>query len=86
MAAQAVEGVAALHGHAGVRHVGDLDGAVHARFNCLGDVLAYLVRIHVESSGHVHVADRVGAELGVHEAGDVLGRGGVRIKVNSLDQ
>ena len=86
MAAEAVEGVAALHGHAGVRYVGDLDGAVHARIDGFGNVLAYLVGVHVEGGGHVHVADRVGAELGVHEAGDVLGRGGVGIQVNSLDQ
>ena len=46
--AQAVQGRPALHGHAGRRHLGDLDGVVLARVDGLGQVTADLLDVHVE--------------------------------------
>ena len=46
--AQAVQGRPALHGHAGRRDLGDLDGVVLARVDGLGQVTADLLDVHVE--------------------------------------
>ena len=86
VAAQPVEGVAALHGHAGRRHVGDLDGVVLAGADGLGEVLADLLRVDVERRHEVEVADVVAAEVDVHETRHAGGRVGVGVVVHALDQ
>ncbi len=66
--AETVEGVAALDGDAGRRHVGDLDGVVLAGADGLGEVVADLLAVDVERGDELDVADVVLAELDVHEA------------------
>ena len=68
--AEAVEGVAALDGDAGGRHVGELDGVVLAGADGVGEVLADLLAVDVERGDEVDVADVVLAELDVHQPGD----------------
>ena len=84
--AEAVEGVAALHGDAGRRHVADLDGVVLAGVDGVGEVAADLLRVDVERGHELHVADVVVAELDVHEPGDAALRVGVLVVLDALDQ
>jgi hypothetical protein len=67
--AEAVEGVAALHGDASGRHVGDLDGVVLGGVDRLGEVLADLLVVDVERGDELHVADVVVTEGDVHQTG-----------------
>jgi hypothetical protein len=48
--------VAALHGDAGRRHVGDLDGVVLAGVDRLGEVEADLLGVDVERGDELDVA------------------------------
>jgi len=52
----------------------------------VGDVLADLVGVHVERSDDLDIAHGVGAELGVHQAGNVLVSGGFGVEMDALDQ
>jgi hypothetical protein len=54
--------VAALHGDAGGRHVGDLDGVVLGGGDRLGEVLADLLAVDVERGDELHVAHVVVTE------------------------
>src|SRR3954469_16412997 len=51
--AEPVVGHAAVHRHADVRHVGELDRVVLPRPDRLGEVLADLVRVDVEGGGEL---------------------------------
>lgn len=73
--AQAVVGVAALDGHARVRHVRDLDGVVLAGSDGVREVEADLLRVDVEGGDELDVADVVLAELDVHQAGHLAWAG-----------
>ena len=84
--AEPVEGVAPLHGDAGGRHVGDLDGVVLTGEDGIREVEADLLGVHVECGDELDVADVVLAELHVHEArnGSVLV--GILVVLHALDQ
>lgn len=69
--AQAVQGVAALHGHARVRDVADLDGVVLAGADGVREVEADLLRVDVERGDELDVTHVVVAELDVHQTGDL---------------
>ena len=84
--AQAVQGVPALHGDVQRRHVGDLDGVVLRGDDRLGQVPADLLGVHVERGDELDVADVVGAELDVHQAGHSRRRVGVPVVVHALNQ
>ena len=84
--AEAVVGHAALDLDADVRHVGELDRVVLARPDRLGEVLADLLRVDVEGGDELDVADVVAAEVDVHQAGDFLGRVGVLVVLDALDE
>ena len=68
--AEAVQGVAALDGHAGGRNVGDLDGVVFAGQDGIGEVNADLLAVDVERGNELDIVDVVLAELNVHQARD----------------
>ena len=62
--AQAVKGAAPGDGHAGGGNIRDLDGAVLAGLDRLGDVFAHLIGVHVERGDDVAAAGReVGSGL-----------------------
>ena len=84
--AEPVERVAALHGDAGRRHVGEPDRVVRLGEDRVGDVGADLLRVDVEGRDDADVADVVAAELDVHQAGDRLVRVGVLVVLQTLDQ
>ncbi|MPM55692.1 hypothetical protein SDC9_102489 [bioreactor metagenome] len=84
--AETVEGVAALDGDTGGRHVAERHGVVLAGLHRVGEVEADLLRVDVEGGDEVHVVDVVVAELHVHEAGDGVARIGVAVEVHALDQ
>ncbi|GMA87098.1 hypothetical protein GCM10025868_23480 [Angustibacter aerolatus] len=78
--------MAALHGDAERRHVGELDGVVLARQDRLGQVEADLLCVHVERGDELDVADVVVAELHVHQAGHGAVRVGVAVVLHALDE
>ena len=84
--AEAVEGVAALDGDAGRRHVGDLDGVVLAREDRVGQVEADLLGVDVERGDELDVAHVVLTELDVHQTGDGRVLVGILVVLNALDQ
>ena len=84
--AQAVEGVAALHGDAGRRHVADLDGVVLAGADGVREVEADLLRVDVEGGDELDVTHVVVAELDVHQAGHLGCRVGVLVVLDALHQ
>ena len=79
-------GLSALDLDAEVRDICDLDRLVLAGVQRLGDILADLVRVDVETSDDLDVRDVVVAEDGVHQARDFSIRGGVLIKLKALNQ
>lgn len=83
---QAVVGVAALDGHARVRHVRDLDGVVLAGADGVREVEADLLRVDVEGGDELDVTDVVLAELDVHQTGHLAGRIGVLVVLDALHQ
>ena len=84
--AETVEGRAALHEHAELGHVGELDRVVDAREDRLAEVDADLLGVDVEGGDELDVADVVAAELDVHEAGDALVRVGVAVELDALHE
>ena len=67
-------------------HVGELDRVVLARPDRLGEVLADLLGVDVEGGDELDVADVVAAEVDVHQAGHFLGRVGVLVVLDALDE
>ena len=84
--AEPVEGRTALHRDTEVRHLAELDRVVLAGEHGLADVDADLVGVDVERGDELDVADVVAAELDVHEAGHPLGRIGVPVVLDALEQ
>ena len=84
--AQAVVGHAPVDLDAHLGHVAELDGAVAAAPDGLGQVLAHLGLVDVEGTGELDVGDVVPAEVHVHEAGDELVRLGVAVELHPLDE
>src|SRR6185312_10946415 len=84
--AQAVVGVAALHGHAQRRDVGDLDGVVLAGDDRFRQVAADLLGVDVERGDELNVADVVFAEPHVHQAGHGRRLVGVPVVVHALHE
>ena len=86
VAADAVVGHAALHGHSRVRHVGELDGVVRLGENGLGQVLAHLLPVHVKGRNDFNVFNPVFPDAVVHHAGDRFVVGHFNVLVNALNQ
>ncbi len=84
--AETVERVAALHGDAGRRDVGELERVVLRGLDRLGEVEADLLAVDVERCDELDVADVVLAELHVHEARHEVGRVGVLVVLDALDE
>lgn len=84
--AQAVQGVAALHGHALVGDVADLDRVVLAGADGVRKVEADLLRVDVERGDELDVTHVVVAELDVHQTGDLGRRVGVLVVLDALHQ
>ena len=84
--AEAVVRHAAVDGDVELRHVGELDRVVLARPDRLGEVLADLLGVDVESRRELDVADVVAAEVDVHEARDVLVGVGVLVVLDALHE
>src|SRR5262249_37487599 len=84
--AQAVQGRPALHGHAGRRHLGELDGVVLARADGHGQVAADLLGVHVERGDHLEVADVVRPEPDLHETGNPGSVVGVLVVLQPLHE
>ena len=68
------------------RDVGELDRVVLARPDRLGEVLADLLGVDVEGGDELDVADVVAAEVDVHQARHLLGRVGVLVVLDALDE
>ena len=77
---------AAVDGDAGLRHVGELDRVVRVRPDRVGEVLADLVRRHVERGRELDVGDVVPAEVHVHQARDELVVRRVLVVLHALDE
>ena len=77
---------AAVDGDARLRHVGELDRVVRVRPDRVGEVLADLVRGHVERGRELDVADVVAAEVHVHQAGHELVVRRVLVVLHALEQ
>ena len=84
--AEAVVGHPALDLDAEVGDIGELDRVVLARPDRLGEVFADLLLIDVEGGDELDVADVVAAQFDVHEAGNFLGRIGVLVVLDALDE
>ena len=69
--ADTIVGHAAVHFHAGGRHVGKLQRVVGLGENSFGKVFAYLVLVDVESGDYFDVFDAIVANPGVHDSGNV---------------
>ena len=78
--------MSALNLDSQLRHVGDLDGAVLGSLQSLGDVLAHLVRVHIECGNNLYIGDAVRAELCMHQAGDIVPIVGVCVVGQTLNQ
>ncbi len=85
--AEAVVRHAALDLDAELRDLaGEVERVVLAGEDRLGEVLADLLGVDVERGRELDVADVVAAEVDVHEAGDRLGRIGVLVVLDALDE
>ena len=84
--AEAVEGVAALNGHAGFWHVAQFDGVVFGGFNRVSEVEADFLCVDIECRNELHIVDVVVAELHVHQTWDGLVCGGVFVVFNALHE
>ena len=84
--AEAVQGRATLDDHASRRDLGNLDGVVLAGVDGVGEIAPDLLRVHVERGDHLDVADVVGPEPDMHEAGDPGTFVGVLVILQSLHQ
>ena len=84
--AEAVEGVAALDGHAGRRDVADADGVVLRGLRRVGEVEADLLGVDVEGRDELDVGDVVVTERHVHQAGHRALGVGVLVVLDALDQ
>ncbi len=84
--AEAVEGVAALHGDAGRRHVADPDGVVLRGLRGVGEVEPDLLGVDVERRDELDVGDVVVTERRVHQAGHGALGVGVLVVLDALDQ
>ena len=72
--------------HAELGDVGELDRVVLLGEDRLAEVEPDLVGVDVERGDELDVADVVAAELDVHEAGHVVGRVGVAVVLDALDE
>src|SRR6476660_5491422 len=77
---------AALDPDPEIRHVGELDRVVLARPDRLGEVFADLLLVDVEGGDELDVADVVAAQFDVHQARNFLGRIGVLVVLDALDE
>ena len=84
--AKPVVGHAPLHRHAQVRHVGELHRVVGMGEYGLAEVLAHLVRAHVEGGRELDVADVIAAQVGVHQARNELVLCGAAVVLHALHQ
>src|SRR3984957_7141798 len=84
--AEAVAGLAALHGHARRRYVADGNRVVLARHNGLGQIATDLLGVDVERGNELNVPDVVRAELDVHQARHPARRVGVLVVLHALDE
>jgi hypothetical protein len=84
--AEAVVGHAALDLDAEVGDVGELDRVVLTRPDRLREVFADLLLIDVEGGDELDVADVVAAQFDVHQAGNFVGRIGVFVVLDALDE
>ena len=69
-----------------VGDVGELDRVVLARPDRLGEVFADLLGVDVEGGDELDVADVVAAEVDVHQARHFVGRVGVLVVLDALDE
>ena len=79
--AESVERRPSLHEHTELRDVRELDRVVDAREDRLAEVETDLV-----GGNELDITDVVAAELDVHQTGDALGRVGVAVVLDALDQ
>ena len=84
--ANAVQGRAALNLNAESRNIGDLDGAVFGGNNGLGEVLADLLVVNIESCDELDIGDVVVAEDDVHEARNGLVGLCIAVELDTLHQ
>jgi hypothetical protein len=84
--AEAVEGRAALDGHAHLAHLGEADGVVQPGIDRFAQVGAYLGLVHVEGRHGHDVPDVIAAQLDVHEARDGVVLLGVAVVGDPLNQ
>ena len=84
--AEPVEGRAPLHGDPELADAGEADGVVLPGEDGLAQVGADLGRVDVEGGHELEVADVVATEHHVHQAGDRLGRIGVAVVLDALDE
>ena len=77
---------AAVHRHAQMRDVGELDRVVLAGPDRLRQVLADLLLVDVERGDELDVAHVVAAEIDVHEARDDVVLARVAVVLDALDQ
>ncbi|MFN8163913.1 MAG: hypothetical protein U0R26_08800 [Solirubrobacterales bacterium] len=69
-----------------VGHVGELDRVVLTRPHRLREVLPHLLDVDVEGGDKFDVADVVAAEFDMHQARNFVGRIGVLVVVDALDE
>ena len=83
---QSVHRRSALDGDAERRDVGELDGVVLTTLDGLAEVAADLGGVDVEGRHELEVADVIATEHDVHETRYVVGRIGVLVVGNALDE
>ena len=71
---------------AGVGDIGELQGIVGLRENCLGEVLPNLVFVDVKCSDDFDIFDSVIPDLVVHHAGDIFVLRQLDVLVDALHQ
>jgi hypothetical protein len=79
-------GHAAVHRHAELRDVGELQRVVLAGPDRLGEVAPHLAGVDVECRAELDVAHLVVTQVDVHETGHRLRRIGVAIELDALHE
>src|SRR5215218_1038460 len=75
-----------MHLYPELADLGELDRVVLSRPDRLGEVLPHLLAVDVEGGHELDVADVVAAEVDMHQAGDILGRVGILVVGDALDE
>ena len=86
VATEAIEGVSALHDHAGGRHIADADRVVLRGIDRVGEIGSDLLGIDVECGHEVHITHVIRPERDMHEPGNSALGVGILVVLDPLHE